>query len=61
MEHWEADQTIKNKSYCKLEGSLPANPVNDQRLANILTFKGTFRLLWNQQLFKNISLWNLQR
>ena len=28
----------------KLDGSLPANPVNDRRIANALTLKSTFCL-----------------
>ena len=28
----------------KLDGSLPANPVNDRRVANAVTLKSTFRL-----------------
>ena len=28
----------------KLDGSLPANPVNDQRVANAVTLKSTFCL-----------------
>ena len=28
----------------KVDGSLPANPVNDRRVANAVTLKSTFRL-----------------
>ena len=28
----------------KLEGSLPANPVNNRRVVNAVTLKSTFRL-----------------
>ena len=38
----------------ELDGSLPANPVNDRRVTNPVTLKSTFRLPQNQQLFKNI-------
>ena len=34
----------ENKKKCKLDGSLPANPVNDQRIADAVTLKGTFSL-----------------
>ena len=38
-----------------LDGSLPANPVNDRRVANAVTFKSTFCPPLNQQLlFKKI-------
>ena len=33
-----------NKKKCKLDGSLPANPVNDRRVANAVTLKSTFCL-----------------
>ena len=42
----------------KLDGSLPAN---DRRIANAVTLKSTFCLPQNQQLFKNIWLWNFQK
>ena len=39
----------------KLHGSFPANPANDQRVANAVTLKSTFCLPLNQQsLFKKI-------
>ena len=38
----------------KLDGSLPANPVNDRHVANVVTLKSTFRLPKNQQLLKNL-------
>ena len=38
----------------KLDGSLPANPVNDRRIANAVRLESTFCLPSNQQLFKNI-------
>ena len=40
--------------YNKLDGSFPANPVNDRRIANAVMLKSTFCLPLNQQLFKNI-------
>ena len=33
-----------NESKPELDGSLPANPVNDRRVANAVTLKSTFRL-----------------
>ena len=55
------------KTLCKkvvnqrLDGSLPANAVNDWRVPNAVKLKSTFCLSWNQQLFKNISFWNFQK
>ena len=34
----------KTNTYRKLDGSLPANPVNDRRIANAVTLKSTFCL-----------------
>ena len=34
----------KKRKKKKLDGSLPANPVNDQRIANAVTLKSTFCL-----------------
>ena len=45
---------VLNKLLLQLDRSLPANPVNDQRIANAVTLKNTFCLPQNQQLFKNI-------
>ena len=45
-----ADELMKSK----LDGGLPANPVNDRRVANAVTLKSTFCPPQNQQLFKNI-------
>ena len=36
--------TFEIKSILKLDGSLPANPVNDRRIANAVTLKSTFCL-----------------
>ena len=44
----------KRKNKTMQDGSLPANPVNDRRVANAVTLKKSFRLPENQQLFKNI-------
>ena len=39
----------------RLDGSLPANPVNDRCVANAVTLKSTFCLPLNQRLlFKHI-------
>ena len=39
------NQSFKNLiSPMELDGSLPANPLNDQRIANAVTLKSTFRL-----------------
>ena len=35
---------LPDKVTFKLDGSLPANPVNDQRVANAVTLNITFRL-----------------
>ena len=43
-----------NNGQQTLDRSLPANPVNDRRIANAVTLKSTFCLPQNQQLFKNI-------
>ena len=34
----------QTSSKIKLDGSLPANPVNDRRIANAVTLKSTFCL-----------------
>ena len=35
---------LEKKRVQKLDGSLPANPVNDRRIANAVTLKSTFCL-----------------
>ena len=41
--------------YLRLDGSLPANPVNNRRVATAVTLKTSFCLPLNQQLLlKNI-------
>ena len=37
-------QKKKKKRQLQLDGSLPANPVNDRRTANAVTLKSTFCL-----------------
>ena len=34
----------KNQNHDQLDGSLPANPVNDRRVPNAVTLKSTFCL-----------------
>ena len=52
----------QSKKKKKLNESLPANPVNDRRVANAVTLKSTFCLpLKQQSLFKEIWLWNLRK
>ena len=46
------DHPFKNPP--KLDGRSPANPVNNQYVANAVTLKTTFRLAKNQQLFQII-------
>ena len=41
---WKNQVQKLNKSLSKLDGSLPANPVNDRRVTNAVTLKSTFRL-----------------
>ena len=43
---WQIKLTLLSsaKPTCKLDGSLPANPVNDRRIANAVTLKSTFCL-----------------
>ena len=40
----DSKQYIVTGVNCQLDGSLPANPVNDRRLANAVTVKSTFCL-----------------
>ena len=37
-------KALDTKFHHELDGSLPANPVNDQRVANAVTLKSTFCL-----------------
>ena len=51
---WDKKFSHVTHLHKKLDGSLPANPVNDRSNANAVTLKSTFCLPSNQQLFKNI-------
>ena len=43
--HNTVDPITENENFFQLDGSLPANPVNDRRIANAVTLKSTFCLL----------------